>query len=123
MVVSVLIRILEKVGDTCPLPRWRKWGRDFLRTFLLYLALSFTAWIGSIPLSAKCFHRCSLHLIRIWRFPMVGMARCAVPARAIAGGTKGARRPSNVIRVRRLTLRSATGTARRAIPTNLAKCV
>lgn len=56
MVVSVLIRILEKVGDTCPLPRWRKWGRDFLRTFLLYLALSFTAWIGSIPLSAKYFN-------------------------------------------------------------------
>jgi hypothetical protein len=48
---------------------------------------------------------------------MVGTARCAVPARSEAeGGTRVKTRVS-VPRFRRLTLRSATGTAQRAIPT------
>jgi len=43
------------VPDTA-VPGWRKWGLKPVRLFLLYLALSFTAWIGSIPLSAKYFN-------------------------------------------------------------------
>jgi hypothetical protein len=49
---------------------------------------------------------------------MVGTARCAVPARSAAkGGTNVVNRALAPIRFRRLTLRSATGTAQRAIPT------
>jgi hypothetical protein len=48
---------------------------------------------------------------------MVGTARCAVPARSVALG--GTRANTRVLapHFRRLTLRSATGTALRAIPT------
>ena len=48
----------------------------------------------------------------------VGTARCAVPARAGAGGTHRAMYDARQHSFRRLTLRSATGTAQRAIPTS-----
>jgi hypothetical protein len=48
---------------------------------------------------------------------MVGTARCAVPARSEAEGGTRAKTRVLLIRYRRLTLRSATGTAQRAIPT------
>jgi len=47
----------------------------------------------------------------------VGTARCAVPARVSAGGPNVVSRALAVVWFRRLTLRSATGTAQRAIPT------
>jgi hypothetical protein len=47
----------------------------------------------------------------------VGTARCAVPARVPAGGRNVVGGSSDVVRFRRLTLRSATGTAQRAVPT------
>jgi hypothetical protein len=47
---------------------------------------------------------------------MVGTARCAVPARSEAPGGTRARTRVLVSRFRRLTLRSATGTAQRANP-------
>ncbi|MGO9478894.1 MAG: ComEC/Rec2 family competence protein [Limisphaerales bacterium] len=37
-------------------PRWRRALLATLRTFSRYAALSFAAWIGSIPLAAKYFH-------------------------------------------------------------------
>jgi hypothetical protein len=48
------------------------------------------------------------------------MARCAVPARVSAGGPNVVSRTSDGVRFRRLTLRSATGTAQRAVPTRKA---
>jgi hypothetical protein len=48
---------------------------------------------------------------------MVGTARCAVPARSEAEGGTRAKTRVSASRFRRLTLRSATGTAQRAIPT------
>jgi len=48
---------------------------------------------------------------------MVGAARCAVPARIITGGTDVVGRPLAVVSFRRLTLRSATRTAQRTVPT------
>ena len=47
----------------------------------------------------------------------VGTAQRAVPARVPAGGPNGVGGSSDVVRFRRLTLRSATGTAQRAVPT------
>ncbi len=38
------------------LPQWRRSLISFLRLLARYCSLSFTAWIGSIPLSAKYFH-------------------------------------------------------------------
>jgi ComEC/Rec2-related protein len=38
------------------LPRWRRALMAMLRMLSRYFALSFAAWIGSIPLSAKYFH-------------------------------------------------------------------
>jgi len=38
------------------LPGWRKMLLWFSRKFVRYCALSFAAWIGSLPLSAKYFH-------------------------------------------------------------------
>src|SRR5665213_266867 len=38
------------------LPRWRKISLWLSRKFARYCGLSFAAWIGSIPLSAKYFH-------------------------------------------------------------------
>ena len=35
---------------------WKRRGRGCLRIFLRLLALSFAAWVGSIPLSARYFH-------------------------------------------------------------------
>jgi competence protein ComEC len=37
-------------------PEWKQWGVKWLRHFLRYLALSLTAWLGSIPLAAAYFH-------------------------------------------------------------------
>ena len=52
---------------------------------------------------------------------MVGTPRCGVPARnEVKVGTNGDLRDSNDL-FRRLTLRSATGTAQRAIPTSMQK--
>ena len=38
------------------LPRWRRALTPIFRLFLRYCALSFAAWVGSIPLAAKYFH-------------------------------------------------------------------
>jgi ComEC/Rec2-related protein len=38
------------------LPQWRRTLISFLRLLARYFSLSFAAWIGSIPLSAKYFH-------------------------------------------------------------------
>jgi competence protein ComEC len=38
------------------LPRWRRWGILLLHPLARYASLSFAAWVGSIPLSAKYFH-------------------------------------------------------------------
>ena len=38
------------------LPRWQKTWQWFARMLARYLSLSFAAWIGSLPLSAKYFH-------------------------------------------------------------------
>jgi ComEC/Rec2-related protein len=38
------------------LPAWKTAGLWFARKFARYCALSFAAWIGSLPLSAKYFH-------------------------------------------------------------------
>ncbi len=38
------------------LPRWKKISRRLARMVLRYAGLSFAAWIGSLPLSAKYFH-------------------------------------------------------------------
>jgi ComEC/Rec2-related protein len=38
------------------LPQWRRSLTSFLRLLARYCSLSFAAWVGSIPLSAKYFH-------------------------------------------------------------------
>ena len=38
------------------LPRWQKCGLGFLRAISRTVVMSFTAWIGSLPLSLKYFH-------------------------------------------------------------------
>jgi hypothetical protein len=48
---------------------------------------------------------------------LVGTSRCDVPARQRSEGGTQAKTRVLAIRLRRLTLRSATGTAQRAIPT------
>ncbi len=48
--------------------------------------------------------------------PLVGLARCAGPARVVAGGTNETSVIVWDLRFRRLTLRSATGPAQRAQP-------
>jgi competence protein ComEC len=66
LVIALLLPPLNKMSDQLLrhdpllpaelLPRWRRALHPVLRMFLRYCALSFAAWIGSIPLSAKYFH-------------------------------------------------------------------
>ena len=42
------------------IPKWRRALTSILRMLMRYCSLSLTAWIGSIPLSAKYFHLLSL---------------------------------------------------------------
>ena len=68
-VVLVIAVMLKPLTDFCdrrlradPLlpdslrPAWQKIARRFLRRLAHYAALSFTAWLGSLPLGAKYFH-------------------------------------------------------------------
>ena len=68
-VVMVIAVMLKPLNDFCdrrlladPLlpdslrPGWQKITREILRRMAHYAALSFTAWIGSLPLCAKYFH-------------------------------------------------------------------
>jgi ComEC/Rec2-related protein len=50
-----LLKSDELVPDKL-VPRWKKIFRRLARIFLRYCGLSFAAWIGSLPLSAKYFH-------------------------------------------------------------------
>ena len=50
-----LLKPDELVPDKL-VPRWKKIFRQLARIFLRYCGLSFAAWIGSLPLSAKYFH-------------------------------------------------------------------
>jgi competence protein ComEC len=66
LVIALMLPPLNKMSDQLLqhdpllpnelLPRWRRALHPVSRMFLRYCALSFTAWIGSIPLSAKYFH-------------------------------------------------------------------
>jgi competence protein ComEC len=66
LVIALMLPPLNKIADRLLrhdpllpdglLPRWRRALTPVLRLFLRYCALSFAAWIGSIPLSAKYFH-------------------------------------------------------------------
>ena len=50
-----LLKPDELVPDKL-IPRWKKFFRRLARIILRYCGLSFAAWIGSLPLSAKYFH-------------------------------------------------------------------
>jgi ComEC/Rec2-related protein len=66
LVIALMLPPLNKIADRLLrhdpllpnelLPRWRRALNTALRMFARYCALSFAAWIGSIPLSAKYFH-------------------------------------------------------------------
>ena len=66
LVIALMLPPLNRLSDRLwtgdPLlpdelrPRWRRAGSTTLRTLSRYAALSFAAWIGSIPLSARYFH-------------------------------------------------------------------
>ena len=66
LVIALMLPPLNNIADRLlrhdPLlpnelmPRWRRALNTTLRMFMRYCALSFAAWIGSIPLSAKYFH-------------------------------------------------------------------
>jgi competence protein ComEC len=66
LVIGLLLPPLNKISDrllqqdsllpNALLPRWRRGLVSILRLLARYCALSFAAWIGSIPLSAKYFH-------------------------------------------------------------------
>jgi ComEC/Rec2-related protein len=66
LVIGLLLPPLNKISDRLLqpdpllpkelLPRWRRGLVSILRLLARYCALSFAAWIGSIPLSAKYFH-------------------------------------------------------------------
>ncbi len=66
LVIGLLTSPLNKISDALLqhdpllpnelLPRWRRSLISFLRLLARYCSLSFAAWIGSIPLSAKYFH-------------------------------------------------------------------
>ena len=66
VVIAVMLPPLDRFFDrwlkSDPLlpedlmPRWKKSGLWFSRHVARYAGLSFAAWIGSMPLSAKYFH-------------------------------------------------------------------
>jgi competence protein ComEC len=66
LVIGLLTPPLNKISDQLLqhdpllpnelLPGWRRGLISFLRILARYCSLSFAAWIGSIPLSAKYFH-------------------------------------------------------------------
>jgi ComEC/Rec2-related protein len=66
LVIGLLTPPLNKISDQLLqhdpllpnelLPPWRRAWISILRTLARYCSLSFAAWIGSIPLSAKYFH-------------------------------------------------------------------
>ena len=66
LVIALMLPPLNKIADRLLrhdpllpnelLPRWRRALNPVLRMFMRYCALSFAAWVGSIPLSAKYFH-------------------------------------------------------------------
>ena len=66
LVIALMLPPLNEISDRLLrhdpllpdelLPRWRRALTATLRMLLRYFALSFAAWIGSIPLSAKYFH-------------------------------------------------------------------
>jgi len=66
LVIALLLPPLNKLIDRVLhpdpllppelLPRWRRWSLPPLRVLGRYCALSFAAWVGSVPLSAKYFH-------------------------------------------------------------------
>jgi competence protein ComEC len=66
LVIALMLPPLNKIADRLLrhdpllpnelLPRWRRALTATLRMFLRYCALSFAAWVGSIPLAAKYFH-------------------------------------------------------------------
>jgi ComEC/Rec2-related protein len=66
LIIALMVPPLNKISDRLLrhdpllpnelLPRWRRALTATLRILLRYLALSFAAWVGSIPLSAKYFH-------------------------------------------------------------------
>jgi competence protein ComEC len=70
LVIGLLLPQLNKISDRLLqhdpllpnelLPRWRRGLVSILRLLARFCALSFAAWIGSIPLSAKYFHLFSL---------------------------------------------------------------
>ena len=66
LVIALMLPPLNKISDRLLrhdpllpdelLPRWRRALTATLRMLSRYFALSFAAWVGSIPLSAKYFH-------------------------------------------------------------------
>ena len=66
LVIALMLPPLNKISDRLwqgdpllpveLLPRWRRALIATLRMLSRYFALSFAAWVGSIPLSAKYFH-------------------------------------------------------------------
>ncbi len=66
LVIALMLPPLNKISDRLLrpdpllpselLPRWRRALLATLRMLSRYFALSFAAWVGSIPLSAKYFH-------------------------------------------------------------------
>jgi len=66
LVIGLLLPQLNKISDRLLqpdrllpnelLPQWRRGLISILRLLARYCALSFAAWVGSIPLSAKYFH-------------------------------------------------------------------
>jgi competence protein ComEC len=66
LVIGLLLPPLNKISDRLLrhdpllpdelLPRWRRALTATLRMLSRYFALSFAAWVGSIPLAAKYFH-------------------------------------------------------------------
>jgi ComEC/Rec2-related protein len=66
LVIALMLPPLNEISDRLLrhdpllpdelLPRWRRALTSTLRMLSRYFALSFAAWVGSIPLSAKYFH-------------------------------------------------------------------
>jgi competence protein ComEC len=66
LIIGLLTPSLNKISDQLLqhdpllpselLPQWRRSLSSFLRLLARYCSLSFAAWVGSIPLSAKYFH-------------------------------------------------------------------